>query len=101
MLASYNATPHNRYQPHPAEPEQYTTCSNTGLFSPEDGHNDGTKHVETEVDTKHLIVASCWFSLSSHFAHDARSQEPKASINILPAVSRAFCATLYKDNIVK
>ena len=21
----------------------------------------------TEVDNKHLIVASCWFSLSSHF----------------------------------
>jgi hypothetical protein len=26
--ASYNAAPHNRYQPHPAEPEQYTKCSN-------------------------------------------------------------------------
>ena len=36
------------------------------------------KHVETEDDNKHLIVASCWFSLSSHFAHDAQSQEPKA-----------------------
>ena len=35
------------------------------------------KHVETEVDNKHLIVASCWFSVSSHFAHDARSEEPK------------------------
>jgi len=29
VLAPYNAAPHNRYQPHPAEPEQYTTCSNT------------------------------------------------------------------------
>jgi len=28
LLASYNAAPHNRYQPHPAEPEQYTICSN-------------------------------------------------------------------------
>ena len=28
MLASYNAEPHNRYQPHPAEPEQYTIYSN-------------------------------------------------------------------------
>ena len=28
LLASYNAAPHNRYQPHPAEPEQYTKCSN-------------------------------------------------------------------------
>jgi len=35
------------------------------------------KHVETEVVYKCLIVASCWFSLSSHFAQDARSQEPK------------------------
>ena len=34
VLASYNAAPHNRYQPHPAEPAQYTTCSNTrSLFS--------------------------------------------------------------------
>ena len=31
LLASYNAAPHNRYQPHPAEPEQYTKCSN-GFF---------------------------------------------------------------------
>jgi len=34
LLASYNAAPHNRYQPHPAEPAQHTTCSNTrSLFS--------------------------------------------------------------------
>jgi len=39
VLASYNAAPHNRYQPHPTEPEQYTKCSK-GLCSPEDGHND-------------------------------------------------------------
>jgi hypothetical protein len=42
VLASYNAAPHNRYQPHPAEPEQYTKCSNTvfvllkmGIMMPE------------------------------------------------------------------
>ena len=29
LLASYNAAPHSRYQPHPAEPVQYTTCSKT------------------------------------------------------------------------
>ena len=28
LLASYKAAPHNRYQPHPAEPEQHTKCSN-------------------------------------------------------------------------
>ena len=38
VLAPYNAAPHNRYQPHPAEPAQHTTCSNTSC-SPEDGHN--------------------------------------------------------------
>ena len=34
--------PHNRYQPHPAEPEQHTKCSNTvfvllkmGIMTPE------------------------------------------------------------------
>jgi len=39
---SYNAAPHNRYQPHPAEPEQYNICSNTvfvllkmGIMMPE------------------------------------------------------------------
>ena len=31
LLVSYKAAPHNRYQPHPAEPEQYTRCSN-GFF---------------------------------------------------------------------
>ena len=29
VLASYNAVPHNHYQPHPAEPAQYTVCINT------------------------------------------------------------------------
>jgi len=29
LLTSYNTAPHNRYQPHPAEPAQYTVCSNT------------------------------------------------------------------------
>jgi len=31
VLAPYNAAPHNRHQPHPAEPAQHTTCSNTRL----------------------------------------------------------------------
>ena len=29
VLTSYKAAPHNRYQPHPTKPEQYTKCSNT------------------------------------------------------------------------
>ena len=60
MLTSYKTAPQNRYQPHPAEPELYTKCSNTvfvllkmGIMMP--------KHVETEVNNKHLIVASFWF----------------------------------------
>ena len=42
VLASYNAAPHIRYQPHPTEPEKYTKCSNTvfvllkmGIMMPE------------------------------------------------------------------
>jgi len=31
LLASYNAAPHNRYQPHPTEPQQYTICNNTAF----------------------------------------------------------------------
>ena len=39
VLTPYKAAPCNRYQPHPSEPAQHTTCSNTSC-SPEDGHND-------------------------------------------------------------
>jgi hypothetical protein len=28
VLTSYKTAPNNRYQPHPAEPEQHTKCSN-------------------------------------------------------------------------
>ena len=28
VLTSYKTAPHNRYQPHPAETEQHTKCSN-------------------------------------------------------------------------
>jgi hypothetical protein len=28
VLTPYKTPPHNRYQPHPAEPEQHTKCSN-------------------------------------------------------------------------
>ena len=59
VLTSFKTAPHNRCQPHPAEPEHYTKCSNgffvllkMGIMMPE---------VETEVNNKHLTVASCWF----------------------------------------
>ena len=32
VLTSYNAAPHNRYQPHPEEPEQHTKCSNRAFL---------------------------------------------------------------------
>jgi len=28
VLTSYKTPPHNRYQPHPTEPEQHTKCGN-------------------------------------------------------------------------
>ena len=65
VLAPYNAAPHNRYQPHPAEPAQHTTCSNTRLvllkmdiMMPETCWES--------IDNKHLTAASCWFSISLH-----------------------------------
>ena len=62
QLTYCKTAPHNRYQSHPAEPEQHTKCSNRafvllkmGIWCP--------KHVETEVNNKHIIVASSWSSL--------------------------------------
>ena len=57
--------PHNRYQPHSAEPAQHTTCSNTRLVL----LKMGIMMPETcwgSIDNKHLTVASCWFSFSLH-----------------------------------
>ena len=65
VLAPYNAAPHNRYQPQPAEPVQHTTCSNTRLVL----LKMGIMMPETcweSIDNKHLTVASCWFSVSLH-----------------------------------
>ena len=65
MLTSCNTAPHNRYQPHPAELEQHTKCSNRAFVL----LKMGIMMLETCWDTsnnKHLIVASCWFFLSSY-----------------------------------
>jgi len=56
---------HNRYQPHPAEPAQHTTCSNTRLVLRKMGIMMPEICWES-VDNKHLTVASCSFSLSLH-----------------------------------
>jgi len=63
--APYNAAHHNRYQPHPAEPAQHTTCSNTRLVLLKMGIMMPKTCWESD-DNKHLTVACCWFSLSLH-----------------------------------
>ena len=78
VLASYNAAPHNRYQPHPAEPAQHTTCSNTGLGLLKVGIMIPETCWES-VDNKHLTVASCWFSLSLHNISLISSQNQNVS----------------------
>jgi len=39
-VVGYNAAPHNRYQPIPAEPALCIYALTQGLCSPEDGRND-------------------------------------------------------------
>ena len=63
VLAPSNAAPHNRYQPHPAEPAQHTTCSNIRLVLLKMGILMPETCWEI-VENKHLTDASCWFSLS-------------------------------------
>jgi len=46
----------NCYQPHPAEPAQYTICSNTRSCSPEDGHNDAWNMLRQKL----IINIWCW-----------------------------------------
>ena len=64
VLPPYNAAPHNRYQPHPAEPAQHTACSNTRLGLLKIGIMMPETFWES-VDNRHLTVASYWFL--SHF----------------------------------
>ena len=52
-----------RYQPHPAEPAQHTTCSNIRLVLLKMGIMMPETCWEI-VENKHLTVVSCWFSLS-------------------------------------
>ena len=92
VLATYNAAPHNRYQPHPAEPAQHTTCSNTRLVL----LKMGIMMPETcweSIDNKHLTVASCWFSVSLHNLFTIHGHR---NLKHLKCVSR-LCATLYTD----
>ena len=92
VLAPYNAAPHNRYQPHPAEPAQHTTCSNTrlvllkmGIIMPETCWDS--------VDNKHLIVASCWFSL---FLHNLLTMHGHRNLNLKIHVPRTGTGNLVR-----
>jgi len=69
LFAPHKAAPHNRYQPHPAEPAQHTTCSNIRLVLLKMGIMMPETCWEI-VENKHLTVASCWFSLSLHVLLD-------------------------------
>ena len=60
VITPYKTASHNRYQPHPAKPEQHTKCSNRAF----DLLKMDIMMPETCWDrsnNKHLIVASCWF----------------------------------------
>ena len=78
----------HRYQPHPAEPAQHTTCSNIMM----------SETCWEIVKNKYLTVASCWFSLSLHnllTMHGHRN--PKFGdtyIHIYPVPSMALRQTL-------
>jgi len=97
LTQCYNAAPHNRYQPHPAEPAQHTTCSNTrlvllkmGIMMP--------KTCWESTDNKHLTVCILLvFSLTSQFAHDARSQKPKVCMyyKSFTIIYPVWCTTYY------
>jgi len=50
-----------------------------GLCSPEDGHNDARNMLRQKLIINIWLLHLVGFSLSSHFAHNARSQEPKAN----------------------
>ena len=63
VLAPYKAAPHNRYQPHPAEPAQHTTCSNTRLGLLKMGITMSETCWES-IDNKHLLHL---FGFLSHF----------------------------------
>ena len=79
----HNAAPHNRYQPHPAEPAQHTTCSNISLVLLKMGIVMPETCWEI-VENKHLTLASCWFSLSLHnllTMHGHRNLKIKPCIN--------------------
>jgi len=82
------------HQPHPAEPAQHTTCSNTRIVLLKMGIMMPQTCWES-VDNKHLTVASCWFSLSLHILltmHGHRNlKKPHVCGNKFSFVNCIFC----------
>ena len=94
VLAPYNAAPHNRYQPHPAEPAQHTTCGNTRLVLLKMGIMMPETCWEI-VTNKHLTVASCWFSLSLHNLLTMHSHRNLKQYSSFCAVQTLYRVALY------
>ena len=65
VLASYKTAPHNRYQPHPAEPASTPYAVTHGLFSPKDGHNDARNMLRQKliINIQLLHLVGFFFSL--------------------------------------
>ena len=74
VLAPYKTAPHNRYQPHPAEPAQHNTCSNIRLVLLKMGIMMPKTCWEI-VKNKHLTVHLVGFLSHStrHFLFDTNS----------------------------
>ena len=85
VLATYNAAPHIRYQPHPAEPAHYTICSNAGLCSPEDGHNNARNMLRQKLTINirllHLLV---FFSLHKLQYYSLRKLSLHINLHLRP-----------------
>jgi len=68
-VVGYNAAPHNRYQPHPAEPALCTYALTHGLCSSEDGRNDTRNMLRQKLTINiwllHLVGFLSHFTLCS------------------------------------
>ena len=79
VITSCKTAPQNRYQPHPAEPEQHTKCSNRAFVLLKMGIMMARNILRQKLIINIWVLHLVGF-FSPHFAHDARSQEPKEGI---------------------
>jgi len=94
-LWRYNIAPHNRYQPHPAEPAQHIMCSNTRLVLLKMGIMVPETRWES-IDNKHLTVASCCFL--SHFTISVRVTQQRCQLLILNSVGVRLVEWYWLEN---